>query len=170
MKTFLIAIMLTTFVFTPCTVHAQTMSASTNGVGPNGFDWTVGTWSCTNSMPPSPAGGPRNQTLTVTKTNSGALMYHATGANFDNVWYNVYVPKSKTWVSPFIFADGSHGTESTSQTGATIVWTGTATDAAGNATQIRDTNTYQATKYTDLGEYQSGGAWKTGYKLTCTKS
>jgi hypothetical protein len=169
MKRFLVSVMLTAFVFTPCAVHSQTTSASTYGVGPTGFDWAVGAWSCTNSMP-SPMGGPSSQTLTVTKTNNGAIMYHATAENFDNVWYDVYVPKSKSWVSPFIIADGSYGTESTAQTGPKIVWTGTATDAAGNTMQIRDTNVSEGSKYTDLGEFKSGGTWKPQYNVTCTKS
>lgn len=169
MKRFFLSALLASFVLTPCAVHSQTTSASANGVGPNGFDWAVGTWSCTNSMP-SPMGGPSSQTLTVTKTNNGAMMYHATGENFDNTWYNVYLPNTKSWTSPFIFADGSYGTESTTQTGAKIVWTGTATSPTGKTMQIRDTNVVEASKYTDLGEVQSGGAWKPQYKVTCTKS
>ena len=168
MNRFLVSIMLTTFVLTPCAVGSQTMSASTIGVGPNGFDFAVGTWSCTNSMP-SPMGGPSTQTLTVTKTANGSIMYHATGANFDNTWYNVYVPASKSWVSPFIIADGSYGTESTSQSGAKIVWNGSATDPSGKTTQVRDTNSFEGSKYNDLGEVQSGGTWKPQYKLSCTK-
>lgn len=167
MKRFLLSFVLTAFVLVPCAVRSQTMNPSTIGVGPNGFDWAVGTWSCTNSMP-SAMGGPSSQTLTITKTNNGALMYHATGANFDNTWYNVYMPKSKSWVSPFILADGSY--ESTSQTGAKIVWTGTASDATGKTMQVRDTNVFAGSKYTDLGEFQSGGTWKPQYNVSCTKS
>ncbi len=169
MNRFLVPIMLTTFVLAPCAVGAQTMSASAIGVGPSGFDWAVGTWSCTNSIP-SPMGGPNSQTLTVTKTANGSIMYHATGTNFDNTWYNVYVPATKSWVSPFIIADGSYGSESTSQTGAKIVWTGSATDPSGKTAQIRDTNTFEGAKYHDLGEVQTAGTWKPQYNVTCTKS
>ncbi|MBV8639729.1 MAG: hypothetical protein JO322_16735 [Candidatus Eremiobacteraeota bacterium] len=170
MKKFLFSIVLTTFVLAPCAAISQTaMSPSTVGVGPSGFDWAVGTWACTNSMP-SPMGGPATQTLTVTKTNGGAIMYHAVGANFDNTWYNVYVPATKSWKSPFIINDGTYGTESTTQTGATIVWNGSATDPTGKTLQVRDTNTLTTTKYTDLGEVQSGGVWKPQYKMSCTKS
>jgi len=170
MKRLLFSVVLIAFAVVPCAVLSQTMSMSSYGVGPNGFDWAVGSWSCTNSMP-SPMGGPSTQTLTITKTSAGALMYHATGNNFDNVWYNVYRPQTKSWVSPFILADGSYGTESTNQTGAKIVWTGTATDATGKNMQVRDTNTFEgSTKYTDLGEFQSGGAWKQQYNVSCTKS
>jgi hypothetical protein len=168
MNRFLWLIMVTAFVVVPCAVYAQAMAPSSNGVGPNGFDWAVGTWSCTNSMP-SPMGGPATQTLVVTKTSNGSIMYHATGANFDNVWYNVYQPQSKTWVSPFIINDGTHGSESTSQTGEKIVWLGQATDPTGKTMQIRDTSVVTSTKYTDLGEVQSGGAWKAQYNVTCTK-
>ena len=163
-----------TLVFTalaPCAAAAASapMSASAYGAGPHGYDWAIGTWSCTNSMP-SPMGGPNTQTLTVTRTNGGAIFYHAVGQNFDNSWYNVYQPKTKSWVSPFILADGSYGTESTSQTGKKIVWIGMAVDASGKSMHIRDTNTISATKYADLGEYQSGGAWKEQYNVSCTKS
>ena len=169
MKGFVFSIVVTTLVFAPCAALSQTtISPSAVGVGSNGFDWAVGTWSCTNSMP-SPMGGPATQTLTVTKTNGGAIMYHAVGANFDNTWYNVYVPATKSWTSPFIINDGTYGTESTAQSGAKIVWTGSATDPKGKTVQIRDTNVVTATQYTDLGEFQSGGAWKPQYKMTCTK-
>lgn len=164
------AIVLTTFVLAPGAALAQTsISPSAVGVGPSGFDWAIGTWSCTNSMP-SPMGGPATQTLTVSKTNGGALMYHAVGENFDNTWYNVYVPATKSWLSPFIVNDGTHGVESTTQTGAKIVWIGTATDPKGKTMPVRDTNMFTATKYTDLGEIQSGGTWKAQYQVTCTKS
>jgi hypothetical protein len=169
MKRLLCSMMLTLVVVVPSAAQSQTMSASMNGAGPNGFDWAIGTWSCTNNVPSS-MGGPSSQTLNVTKTSSGALLYHAAGKNYDNSWYNVYVPKTKMWVSPFILADGTYGTESTNQTGKTIVWTGTAIDASGTTTQIRDTNVYEGTKYTDLGEYRSAGAWKTQYNVTCTKT
>lgn len=156
-------------VFAPCATQASPMNATTYGAGPHGYDWAIGTWTCTNATP-SPMGGPSTQTLTVTRTNSGAILYHATGQSFDNVWYDVYQPSTKSWVSPFILANGSYGTESTSQTGKKIVWVGMAFDASGKSMHIRDTNTIGTGKYNDLGEYQSGGAWKTQYNVTCTKS
>lgn len=168
MKRFLLSAIALALSLVPAAVHSQAMSSSAIGAGPTGYDWAVGTWSCTNTMP-SAMGGPSTQTLTVTKTNSGAVMYHATGANFDNTWYNVYMPATKSWTSPFILADGTYGTESTSQTGAKIVWTGTATDATGKSMPVRDTNVISSSKYTDLGEYQSGGSWKPQYRVSCTK-
>jgi hypothetical protein len=158
-------------IVAPCAAKASptAMSSAMYGAGPHGYDWEIGTWSCTNSTP-SAMGGPSTQTLTVTRTSGGAILYHSTGTNFDNAWYNVYQPKTRSWVSPFILNDGSYGTESTSQTGTKIVWTGTAVDASGKSMRIRDTNMLSATKYTDLGEFQSAGAWKEQYNVTCTKS
>lgn len=170
MKKFLFSFVLMTFVLAPCAALSQTaMSPSAVGVGPNGFDWAVGTWNCTNSLP-SPMGGPATQTLTVSKTNGGAVMYHAVGENFDNTWYNVYIPATKSWTSPFIINDGTYGTETTTQSGAKIVWTGTATDPSGKIMHVRDTNQMTPAKYTDLGEVQTGGTWKQQYNMSCTKS
>jgi hypothetical protein len=72
-----------------------------------------------------------------------------------------------------VLADGSYGTESTTQTGKTTVWTGPAFyGATGKTAQNRDTDVIlSSTKFTDLGEYQADdGAWKTQYNLTCTKT
>jgi hypothetical protein len=121
-------------------------------------------------MSPTPIGGPSNQTDTVSRTSGGALLAHWTGNNFDESLYTVYVPAKKMWTEPFVVADGTHGTESTTQSGRKIVWTGTAVDAAGKTTQIRDTEEYAgATKWSDLGESLSAGTWKAQYKITCTR-
>lgn len=156
-------------VVVPCAAQSQMMSASMPGAGPHGFDWAVGTWSCTNTMP-SAIGGPSNQSMTVTRTNGGAIMYHATGTNFDNTWYNVYVPKTKTWWSPFIVSDGTSGTESSSTSGKKMVWVGTASSPSSASMQVRDTVTYSTTKTTDLGEYKTSGAWKEQYNVTCVRT
>src|SRR5690349_11117835 len=89
MKQFLFAAASIVLLVAPSAAHAATtpMAASTYGVGPHGYDWALGTWSCHNAMPSS-MGGPATQTLTVTRA-AGAIMYHATGPNFDNTWYNV---------------------------------------------------------------------------------
>jgi hypothetical protein len=118
----------------------------------------------------SPTGGPTSTTETVSRTSTGAILYHITGNNFDFSVYNVYVPAKKMWVSPVDGADGTYGTESTTQSGKNIVWTGTSVDAAGKTTQIRDTEMYESTQYSDLGESLSGGTWKAQYKITCTRS
>jgi hypothetical protein len=144
------------------------LAAATYGAGPHGYDWAIGTWSCTNGVP-SPVGGPSKQTLVVSRANGGAILYHATGENFDNTWYNIYVPSTKSWVSPFIISNGSYGNESTMGSGTKIVWTGTAYNSSGKMMHIRDTNTIAPTKYSDLGEYESSGGWKTQYSVSCTK-
>ena len=145
------------------------MIPSTVGVGPHGYDWQIGTWSCTNSMPASPIGGPSSQTETVSRTSSGAILYHITGNNFDLSAYNVYVPEKKMWVSPFSGADGSYGSESMTQPGRNIIWTGIAFDPAGKSMQVRDTIVYESTQFSDVGGSLSAGIWKTQYKITCSK-
>ena len=170
MKRFFCAVIAAAAVAAPSVARPQVMASAMYGAGPHGYDWAIGTWSCTNTMP-SPMGGPSRTTLTVSRTSGGAIFYRSTGTSFDNSWYNVYEPARKMWVSPFILSDGSYGTESTSQTGKTIVWVGTAYfGSSGKTMPIRDTNTIEANKYSDLGEYRSGGAWKPQYNVSCTKT
>jgi hypothetical protein len=147
-------------------------SPSMAGVGAHGYDWLIGNWSCTNSMH-TPTSGPSRQMSTVTRTDSGAVMFHTTGENLDLVEYNIYVAKTKTWLAPFALADGSYGSESTTQTGKTTVWSGPQFFVTtGKTMQARDTYVIlSSTKFTDLGEYQSGaGTWKKLYSLSCTKT
>lgn len=157
-----------TAVLASATARAQT-SASL-GAGPNGYDYMTGSWSCVNSMAPSAMGAPAEQAMTVSKSG-GALFLHSTSKNLDFASYNVYVPKKQMWVSPYSGSDGSFGSESTTQSGKTVVWTGsTYFPTAGKMVPTRDTYTNEATKYVDLGEAQIGGTWKAEYRLTCTKS
>ena len=167
MKRFLLSTALAAVLVIPCVVRSQTIP-STVGAGPNGYDWQIGTWSCSNSMP-SAAGGPSSQTLTVTRTSGGAILYHTAAERFDVTSYNVYVPAKKMWLSPFIVADGTYGSEATTDSGKTIVWTGTQVDPAGKTSQVRDTLVYDGTKYSDLGETRLADTWKVQYKITCTK-
>jgi hypothetical protein len=158
----------------PLAAQSQSTATSTSmmGVGAHGYDWLIGTWSCINSMP-SPMGGPKNQTLTASRSEEGAALFlRGTGKNFDLATYIAYAPKTKTWWGPVAFADGSYGSESTTDTGKKTVWTGTYVSAdSGKTLHTRDTYTMLSpTKYTDLGEYQSAGSWKPTYKTTCTKS
>jgi hypothetical protein len=162
--------MLAALAVVPCAAGSAATPASMYGVGPHGFDWVIGKWACVNSIP-SNIGGPTATTDTITRSSTGGIFYHSTGVNFDSSWYNVYVPKTKTWLAPFVGADGSYGSESTTMTGKKIVWLGSFVDpASGKSTPIRDTNVNGATTYTDLGEFQIAGAWKTQYKITCTRS
>jgi hypothetical protein len=159
----------------PCAAQPQSMTSSslTQGVGAHGYDFLIGTWSCVNSMPPTPMSGPTNTTLTFSRSGQGtSLFVRVTGKNFDAASYIAYTAKTKTWWNPAALADGSYSDESTSATGKSVVWSGPYFDAgSGKTTQIRDTYArVTANKYTDLGEIQSGGAWKAIYKSTCTKS
>lgn len=149
---------------------ARSQTNPTFGSGPNGYDYMIGTWSCVNGMSQSSMGMPPHQTLTVSKS-SGAMFFHTTSNNLDISSYNVYVPKKKLWVSPFVGSDGTYGMESTAQTGKTVVWTGTLYDpGSGTTLPTRDTYTNAAAKYVDVGENQINGTWKTEYRVTCTKS
>jgi hypothetical protein len=170
MKTLLWSLTAAALVMVPSIARSQTTSSSMIGAGAHGNDWLIGTWSCTNSMPATPIGGPSNQTERVSRIGEGAFLNHWSGSNYDFYSHVVYVPAKKMWVSTFIAPDGSYGGESTTQTGKTIISTGTAVDTAGKTTQMRDTQVYLGpTKYTDAGQALLGGSWKTQYKITCTK-
>jgi hypothetical protein len=168
MKRFLWSIAAAALVILPSVARTQT--SPTFGAGPNGYDYMIGTWSCVNSMAPSAMGAPAQQTMTVSK-GGGALFFHSTSEALDFTSYNVYVPSKKMWVSPVSGSDGTYGSESTAQSGKTVVWTGSAYQPPlGKMLPIRDTYTNEATRFVDLGETQIGGTWKAEYRLTCTKS
>ena len=150
---------------------ASAMSLNDIGVGPHGYDFLVGTWSCKNASP-SAMQGPASTSAAITRTSTGALAFHATAPNFDGMGYIIYAPKTKTWWNPSTIAAGGYGTESTKQTGMKTVWTGPFTDpSSGKTMQIRDTYTFSSpTAYTDLNQANVGGTWKTEGNSTCTKS
>jgi hypothetical protein len=169
MKTFLSAIVTGVLLLVPSIAQSQTIP-STVAAGPHGYDWEVGwTFSCTNHMGATSLGGPSTQTERVSRANSGAILFHTTGPNYDAYAYNVYVPAKKMWTSPIMVGDGSYGSETTTQSGRKMIWTGTWVDTNGNTTQIRDTEVYSATSFTDLGESRLNGTWKPQYNITCTK-
>ena len=144
-------------------------SVSSVGVGAHGYDWLIGTWTCSNAAP-SAMSGPTATTLTVTRNGAGALSIHTAGANFDGLGYVVYAAKTKTWWNPTALATGDYSTESSMQTGKKTVWTGTFY-SGGKSNAIRDTYTMTTmTAFKDLSEAQLNGAWKTEAKTTCTKS
>ena len=171
MTRFLCLAMLAFLALAPSQALSQSnMMSMQIGVGPHGYDFAIGTWSCTNSMP-SAMSGPASTTLTLTRSPQGSLMFHSTGGNFDSVGYVAYNAKTKTWWNPGAVGDGSYSTESTQQTGRKTVWTGTFFDAATRkTTPIRDTYAFGATKYTDVTQLQTGGVWKTVANVACTKS
>lgn len=149
---------------------ARSQASATFGAGPNGYDYMIGTWSCVNGMPSSGMGLPPKMSITISKSG-GALLFHYTAADYDISSYNVYDAKRKMWLGPFSTSGGVYGSESTAQTGKTIVWTGTLHDPnSGKTMPTRDTFTNEATKYVDLGENQIDGTWKAEYRITCTKA
>lgn len=154
----------------PCgTQAASAMSGSTTGVGPHGYDFLVGTWTCKNGMP-GPMSGPALSTVVISRSG-GTLAFHATGTGLDAMGYIVYTPKTKTWSNPSATSTGGYGTETTTQTGKKATWTGPASDGSGKTMQTRDTYTFvNATSYTDLFQVEQGGTWKTEGNSTCTKS
>jgi hypothetical protein len=158
-------------LFSSAAAESAPMSSSVVGAGPSGYDWLVGTWSCTNSMQPSKLGALPSTTLTATKLKDGSIALHTASPNGDVTVYYAYVPSTKTWYSPFVDSGGNYGYESTQQSGKTILWTGTFRLTNGSVTPIRDTYTMLGTsKQYDLSEAQVGGLWKTVAKTTCTRS
>ena len=158
-------------LLSPSMALAQSSMATMQyGVGPHGFDYFIGTWTCKNSMA-SDLSGPSTSTLTISPSPAGSSLYfRVKGQKFDSAGYVSYSAKTKTWLNPAAFADGSYSFESTTQTGKKTTWTGTYYNAAsGTTAQIRDTYTLFPGHYTDLNETKSGGAWKTTGNSTCTK-
>jgi len=171
MSKFFSVLALAAFGLAPAPALAQTTSLSSVGVGPHGYDFMIGTWSCKNAMP-SRLGGPATSSFTISRSVNGALFIHSTAANYDTASYAVYSSKTKTWWSPTAYADGSYNIESSRQTGPKTVWTGTLFDASsGKTNPIRDTFAFpNATTQTDLTQVQIGGTWKTESDSTCTKT
>jgi hypothetical protein len=154
----------------PAAAIAQSTPAMV-GVGAQGYDFLIGTWSCKNSAP-SAMTGPAETTLTVTKTTTGALSVHSTGTNFDTVGYVTYDAKSKTWWNPSVYADADYSTESTKQTGKVTTWSGPFFDAeTRKTTAIRDSYTITSlTRFQDVSQVKAGMGWKTQATIICTKS
>jgi hypothetical protein len=156
----------------PCAAPAQsTMSSSMLGVGPHGWDYYIGTWSCGNGVP-SAMSGPASQTLTVSRSPAGGLFFRVTGQGFDQAGYVTYAMKTKTWWNPASYYDGSYSLEKSTDTGKKNVWIGTYFNAASGKTMpIRDTYTMlSSTNYTDVTQLKSGAVWKTSYNGNCKKS
>jgi hypothetical protein len=172
-KTFILATLGLALALAPGAIFAQPMGAGPMmGVGAHGYDFLVGTWTCTNSNPTAMT-GPATSTMTATAAAAhGAIAIHLSGSNLDGYNFISYNPQTKIWSSPAAFADGTYGIETTSQTGTKVVWTGTALDpTSGKTVQIRDTYTMPSvTKYSDLSEADMGNGWQHLATYTCTKS
>jgi hypothetical protein len=134
------------------------------------FDGLIGTWSCTNIYP-SAMGGPARQTRTYARVGPGSVSMRVTGKGFERSGYLAYVAATKTWWHPFSYPNGNWAVESTKKVGVRRIYTGKYFNAATGATiPVRDIFvTLSSTRFTDLGQYQVAGAWKTGYSGTCTK-
>lgn len=173
MKKLLWFITVAALVAAPCAARAQStmMSSSMLGVGPHGWDYYVGTWTCSNSVP-SAMSGPASQTLTVSRSHAGGLFFRVTAKSFDESGYVTYAMNTKTWWNPASYYDGSYSLETSTDTGKKNVWTGTYFNAASGKTMpIRDTYTMLSpTNYTDMTQLKSGAVWKTSYNGNCTKS
>lgn len=173
MQRYLIAFAAISVLLSPMLARGASgpMSPSTVGAGANGYDWLVGTWSCTNTMEPSKLGALSQTTLTATKLKDGSIALHTTSPNGDVTVYYAYISNTKSWYSPFVDSTGNYGYESTQQSGKTIRWTGTFYLTNSSMTTIRDTFTMLSmSKQYDLSEAKVGGAWKVVAKTTCTKS
>jgi hypothetical protein len=150
---------------------AQAMTPSVAGVGAEGFSWLVGSWTCANSAGAA-IGGPSTQTVIYVRNGSGGLTLHVNGGSFERSGYLAYVPSTRTWWQSVAYPNGSRYGESTKQTGTKTIWSGPYTDVtSGKTFTVRDTFTVVSpTQYEDVGQYQSGSAWKTGYHGVCKKN
>src|SRR5580693_3167834 len=84
---------LTVFALAPSATLPQSMMSPslTQGVGPHGYDFLIGTWSCVNSMPATPMSGPSNTTATFSRSGQGtAIFVRVSGKNFDAAGYVAY--------------------------------------------------------------------------------
>jgi hypothetical protein len=155
----------------PGAALSKSMPLSAIGVGPHGYDFMVGSWTCSNSVP-THLSGPSTSRFTVSRSANGALFVRSTAANFDTASYVNYSSKTNRWWSPTSYADGSYNIESTRQTGVKTVWSGTLFDAAsGQTRRIRDTYTFtNPTTQIDVTQVQIDGTWRTENNSTCTKS
>jgi hypothetical protein len=171
MKRFVFSAAFAALAMGPCVVSAQS-PMSAYGVGPHGWDYYIGTWTCTNTMTPSAQSGPATVTVKISASSAGApLFFRATGQGFDESGYVSYSSTTKTWSNPAAYSDGSYSTESTTQTGRKTTWTGSYVSAAsGTSTRIRDTFTLSPGRYTDLTEMNTGSGWKATANTTCAKS
>lgn len=169
MKKFVFLAATAVLVLSPCIAHGQ--STSGYGVGPHGWDYYIGKWTCTNTMA-SGVSGPASVTVQISASSAGTpLFFRATGQNFDQSGYVSYSARTKTWFNPTAYADGSYSFESTTQTGKKTTWSGTYFNAGtGTTVQERDTYTLFPGRYNDLNQTKIGGVWKTTGNEVCTKS
>jgi hypothetical protein len=121
-KQFLGLVILVALTVPPCAVQSQTSPANI-GAGPHGLGFLIGAWTCTH---PAPAPGhPTMVSMTVSRgTVAGTLLVHETGKDFEGTSLIVYTAKSKTWLNPSAYYDGTSERETTTDTGEKMVFTG----------------------------------------------
>jgi hypothetical protein len=147
-------------------------STMTMGEGIHGYDFLIGSWTCTNSNP-GPMTGPASASIVGTAAGAhNAIALRFTGTGLDSSSYISYDPKSNVWSSPAASADGTWAVETTKESGAKVTWSGSGPDpTSGKTVQFRDTFTRPAADtYVDLSELNTGGGWKSIATFTCTKS
>lgn len=115
--------------------------------------------------------GPAATSLLVSHTaGSPSLYLRLTAQGLEASAYLSYDPKTQTWSNPVAVRMGATTFETTKQTGATILWTGSATSAQGTV-PMRDTYVIpNMHTYVDATEIQVNGTWQTLDKLTCNKT
>ena len=154
----------------PLGTPPQMSSTPMMGMGPHGYDFLIGSWSCVNSMP-SPTGGPPNATQNFSRGNApGVLFARITGRGFDVSGYLFYDAKSKMWVTPTAYGNGDLSYETTTQMGKRVTFNGTYY-SGGKSMPMRDTFALPTWRsYTDLTELRMGGAWKAVARVSCRKT
>jgi hypothetical protein len=160
-------------VAAPGLAGAQSSMMSGMANGPHAYDWMIGTWTCTNSVPNALA-GPATQTLTATRSaTTGAIIWRYTGSNYDQYGFISYEAPTHTWWMSWAYPGGSIGNEASTMTpGKKTVWNGSIFDATnGTHFHVRDTLTIDSpTKFVDVGVNDASGSMKTDYDGTCVKS
>jgi hypothetical protein len=158
-------------VAAPGIAAAQSSMMSAAATRGHAYDWMLGTWTCTNTIP-SALAGPAVQTLTATRSSTtGAIIWRYTGKNYDQYGFLSYVPSSHAWWFSWAYPGGGVGYESSAQSGKSSNWAGSIYDPSGKTIHIRDVYTvYSPTKFNDTGEDDSSGTMKPGYNGTCVKS
>lgn len=158
-------------VVAPGITGAQS-SRSVIGTGPHAYDWVIGTWSCTNTMPSGKA-APASQVTGTRSDTTNSIVLHFTGKDSDQYAFLSYEAPSRTWWFSSALPGGDMANESSTMAGKeTVVFHGSYFNASkGTHFHIGDTVTlYSATKYTDQSADDSKGSMRTSNTSTCTKS
>lgn len=95
------------------TAPGVTVAQSDASAAHHAYDWLIGSWSCTNSMPSS-VGGRASQTMTAPRSSMpDTLVMHFTGTNFDQYGFLTYETATRTWWISWAYPGGNVEQEST---------------------------------------------------------